>query len=43
MSFTNIRDDPVLFLWLFFIYALINIPTDLFLANHLSESGKEAK
>jgi len=47
MSFTNIREDPVLFLWLFFVYVLINIPTDLFLANHLSELGtkkvKEAK
>ena len=39
MSFTNIREDPTLFLWLFVIYALINIPTDLYLANHLTEIG----
>ena len=41
MSFTNIREDPTLFLWLFLIYALINIPTDLYLANHISETGKK--
>ena len=41
MSFTNIREDPTLFLWLFFVYALINIPTDLYLANHISELGKK--
>jgi len=44
MSFTNIREDPALFLWLFLIYALINVPTDLYLANHLTELGlKEEK
>jgi len=37
MSFTNIRNDPVLFAWLFLIYALINVPTDLFLMNHASK------
>jgi len=38
MSFTNIRDDPELFLWLFLIYALINIPSDLYLMNHASKN-----
>ena len=37
MSFTNIRNDPVLFAWMFLIYALINVPTDLFLMNHASK------
>jgi len=37
MSFTNIRDDPRLFFWLFLIYALINVPSDLFLMNHASK------
>ena len=35
LSFTNVRDDPVLFGWLFLVYVLINVPSDLFLANHL--------
>ena len=39
MSFTNIRDDPVLFGWMFLIYALINVPTDLFLMNHASKGA----
>ena len=34
MSFTNIREDPTMFFWLFFIYVLINVPSDLFLMNH---------
>jgi hypothetical protein len=34
MSFTNVREDPALFLWLFLIYVLINVPSDLFLMNH---------
>jgi len=38
MSFTNIRDDPELFLWLFLIYALINVPSDLFLMNHATKT-----
>ena len=38
MSFTNIRDDPALFLWLFLIYALINVPSDLFLMNHATKT-----
>jgi len=36
MSFTNIRDDPATFAWLFFIYILINVPSDLYLMNHAS-------
>jgi len=44
MSFTNIREDPVLFFWLFLIYALINIPTDLYLVNHATDKAiEEAK
>jgi len=44
MSFTNVREDPTLFLWLLFVYVLINVPTDLYLANHLTEIGiKKAK
>jgi len=45
LSLTNVRDDPALFGWLFLIYALVNIPTDLYLANHLSElnTKKEKK
>ena len=43
MSFTNIREDPTLFAWLFFIYALINVPSDLLLMNHATEKAlKEA-
>jgi len=42
MSFTNIREDPAAFMWLFLIYALINIPTDLYLANHILTKGKES-
>ena len=38
MSFTNIRVDPELFLWLFLIYALINVPSDLFLMNHATKA-----
>uniref|UniRef100_A0A6M3X516 Uncharacterized protein n=1 Tax=viral metagenome TaxID=1070528 RepID=A0A6M3X516_9ZZZZ len=40
MSFTNIRDDPGLFLWLFLIYALINVPSDLYLMNHATKTKK---
>jgi len=41
LSFTNVREDPVLFFWLFFIYALINIPSDLYLMNHATEKALE--
>ena len=34
MSFTNVREDPAMFAWLLLIYALINVPSDLFLMNH---------
>jgi len=44
MSFTNIREDPTLFAWLFFIYVLINVPSDLLLMNHATEKAlKEAE
>jgi hypothetical protein len=39
MSVTNVRQDPTAFLWLFMIYVLINVPTDLLIANHLTEQG----
>ena len=42
MSFTNVREDPWTFAWLFLIYALINVPSDLFLMNHATK-GKEGK
>lgn len=37
MSFTNVVEDPAKFLWMFLIYALINVPSDLFLMNHASK------
>lgn len=37
MTLTSIREDPILFLWVFIIYALINVPTDLLLMNHASK------
>ena len=40
MSFTNIRDDPTLFAWLFLIYVLINVPSDLFLMNHATKNRR---
>jgi len=44
LSLTNIRDDPVLFFWLFLIYACINIPSDLYLMNHATDKAiKESK
>jgi len=41
LSFTNIKDDPVLFMWLFVIYVLINVPSDLYLMNHATERALE--
>lgn len=41
LSFTEVRNDPAKFLWMLFIYACINIPSDLYLANHISTQGKE--
>jgi len=38
MSFTNIMDDPAKFTWLVLIYALINVPSDLFLMNHATKT-----
>ena len=38
MSLTNIREDPFLFAWLFVIYVLINVPSDLLLMNHATKS-----
>lgn len=44
LSFTNVRDDPALFMWLFVIYILINVPSDLYLMNHATDKAlKEAK
>ena len=38
MSFTNVREDPALFFWLFLIYILINVPSDLLLMNHATQT-----
>lgn len=44
MSFTNVREDPATFFWLFLIYILINVPTDLYLVNHATDRAlKESK
>ena len=43
MSFTNVRDDPHLFAWLFLIYVLVNVPSDLLLVNHASRAEEEVK
>ena len=43
LSFTNVREDPATFMWLFVIYMLINVPSDLYLMNHASDKAvKEA-
>ena len=42
MSFTNVREDPAMFVWLCLIYVLINVPSDLFLMNHATKE-KEVK
>ena len=41
MSFTNVREDPAMFAWIFLIYALINVPSDLLPMNHASEAAKK--
>lgn len=41
LSFTNVMDDPPTFFWLFLIYALINVPSDLYLMNHASDKAAE--
>jgi len=41
LSFTNVIDNPPLFLWLLIIYACINIPSDLYLMNHASDKAAE--
>jgi len=38
-QFEAVREDPALFIWGFLIFALINIPSDLFLANHLTDQA----
>ena len=43
ISLTNVRDDPALFIWLFLIYVLINVPSDLLLMNHASEKRENSK
>jgi len=40
-QFPAVRADPAAFMWAFLIFALINVPSDLFLANHLVD--KEVK
>lgn len=37
MSLTNVREDPAAFTWLFLIYVLINVPSDLLLMNHATK------
>jgi len=34
-QFQAVREDPADFMWAFLVFALINVPSDLFLANHL--------
>ena len=41
LSFTNIREDPSTFMFLFVIYVLINVPSDLYLMNHASDRAAE--
>ena len=41
MSLTSIREDPIMFAWLFLIYTLINVPSDLFLMNHATKNQEE--
>lgn len=41
LSFTNVRDDPATFMWLFVIYILINVPSDLYLMNHATNKATE--
>lgn len=41
LSFTNIREDPALFFWLLLLYALINVPSDLYLMNHATDRAIE--
>ena len=43
MSFTNIREDPALFMWMFLIYALINVPSDMLLMNHATSKNESAE
>lgn len=42
MAFTDVMGNPAKFMWLLAIYALINVPSDLFLMNHAStEAAKK--
>jgi len=42
MAFTEVVKEPIRFFWMFIIYALINVPSDLFLMNHAtSEAAKK--
>lgn len=41
LSFTNVYGDPPKFLWLFVIYVLINVPSDLYLMNHATDRAIE--
>lgn len=40
MSFTDVMENPAKFAWLFLIYILINVPSDLFLMNHAARSAE---
>ncbi len=39
MAFTDVVNDPSKFLWLFLIYALVSVPSDLYLMNHASKGA----
>ena len=41
MAFTEVVEEPVRFFWMFIIYALINVPSDLLLMNHASKGAEE--
>lgn len=41
MAFTEVFGEPRKFLWLLFVYALINVPSDLFLMNHAAGETEE--
>lgn len=38
----QIEIEPKVFLWGLIIYAMINVPTDLYIANHLSSQHETA-
>ena len=38
-QFEAVRSDPYTFAWAFLIYIMINVPSDLYLCNHLVDSA----